>query len=62
MTKHQKKRCTATTQLGEACRNWAMIGYDVCRTHRVDLDPPSSGPPGNQHARSPRSLLPVFQR
>jgi hypothetical protein len=51
VNRYQKRRCTATTHLGKPCRCWAMVGYDVCRDHRTDLNPPSSGPPGNQHTR-----------
>jgi len=48
---YQKQRCAATTMRGTPCRCWTMVGYDVCRNHRTDLEPPSSGPPGNQNAR-----------
>lgn len=30
---HADTRCTARRRNGEPCRNWAMLGTNVCRMH-----------------------------
>ena len=46
----QKKRCTARTKHNSKCRNWAMIGSDLCRIHQFKQ--------GTETPKSPQASLP----